>query len=113
MLIASGKKIKVATAVAEGLGLKNVRTLHGRGEQIKEQFDFVISRAVMRLDELEPMVRNLISKRRNGLPNGIICLKEETFKRKHVKYKNKVEIQSLYPTFSEEYFETKKVYCYC
>ena len=105
-----GKKIKVATAVAEGLGLKNVRTLHGRGEQIKEQFDFVVSRAVMRLDELEPMVRHLICKeQRNGLPNGIICLKGGDLQAETRKYKNKVEIQSLYPTFSEEYFETKKV----
>jgi len=47
-----GKKVKVAAAVAEALGLKNVRTLHGRGEDVKEQFDFIVSRAVMRLDEL-------------------------------------------------------------
>jgi len=47
-----GKKVKVAAAVAEALALKNVRTLHGRGEDVKEQFDFVVSRAVMRLDEL-------------------------------------------------------------
>ena len=87
-----------------------MRTLHGRGEQIKEQFDFVVSRAVMRLDELEPMVRHLICKeQRNGLPNGIICLKGGDLQAETRKYKNKVEIQSLYPTFSEEYFETKKV----
>ncbi|MDY3089549.1 MAG: 16S rRNA (guanine(527)-N(7))-methyltransferase RsmG [Porphyromonas sp.] len=105
-----GKKIKVATAVAEALGLKNVRTLHGRGEEIKEKFDFVVSRAVMRLDELEPMVRNLISKEQhNGMPNGIICLKGGDLQSETRKYKNKVEIQSLFPTFSEEYFQTKKI----
>ncbi|MDY5858817.1 MAG: 16S rRNA (guanine(527)-N(7))-methyltransferase RsmG [Porphyromonas sp.] len=105
-----GKKIKVATAVAEALGLKNVRTLHGRGEEIKEKFDFVVSRAVMRLDELEPMVRNLISKeQRNGMPNGIICLKGGDLQSETRKYKNKVEIQSLFPTFAEEYFQTKKI----
>lgn len=105
-----GKKVKVATAVAEALGLKNVRTLHGRGEQIKEKFDFVVSRAVMRLDELEPMVRNLISpEQRNGMPNGIICLKGGDLQSETRRYKNKVEIQDLYPTFSEEYFKTKKI----
>lgn len=105
-----GKKIKVAQAVAEALGLKNVRTLHGRGEQIKEKFDFVVSRAVMRLDELEPLVRKLISpEQRNGMPNGIICLKGGDLQSETHKYRNKVEIQDLYPTFSEEYFKTKKI----
>lgn len=105
-----GKKIKVATAVAEALGLTNVRTLHGRGEQISEQFDFVVSRAVMRLDELEPMVRKLISpKQQNGMPNGIICLKGGDLQSETQKYRNKVEIQDLYPRFQEEYFKTKKL----
>lgn len=105
-----GKKVKVATAVAEALGLKNVKTLHGRGEQIKEQFDFVVSRAVMRLDELEPMVRKLISpKQQNGMPNGIICLKGGDLQSETRKYHNKVEIQDLYPTFEEDYFKTKKI----
>lgn len=105
-----GKKIKVATAVAEALGLTNVCTLHGRGEQISEQFDFVVSRAVMRLDELEPMVRKLISpKQQNGMPNGIICLKGGDLQSETQKYRNKVEIQDLYPRFQEEYFKTKKL----
>ncbi|KGN83904.1 MULTISPECIES: 16S rRNA (guanine(527)-N(7))-methyltransferase RsmG [unclassified Porphyromonas] len=105
-----GKKIKVATAVAEALGLENVRTLHGRGEQIKEQFDFVVSRAVMRLDELEPMVRRLVHhEQRNGMPNGLICLKGGELQSEIRKYKNIVEVHDLYPTFDEEYFKTKKV----
>ncbi len=105
-----GKKIKVATAVAEALGLTNVRTLHGRGEQISEQFDFVVSRAVMRLDELEPMVRRLISpEQRNGMPNGLICLKGGELQSEIRKYKNIVEVQELYPAFDEEYFKTKKI----
>lgn len=105
-----GKKIKVVTAVAEALGLENVRTLHGRGEQIKEQFDFVVSRAVMRLDELEPMVRRLVHhEQRNGMPNGLICLKGGELQSEIRKYKNIVEVHDLYPTFDEEYFKTKKV----
>lgn len=105
-----GKKVKVATAVAEALGLRNVRTLHGRGEQIQEQFDFVVSRAVMRLDELEPMVRKLIHHdQRNGMPNGLICLKGGELQSEIRRYKNIVEVQDLYPTFGEEYFKTKKI----
>lgn len=105
-----GKKVKVAQAVATALGLENVRTLHGRGEAIKEKFDFVVSRAVMRLDELEPMVSKLISsEQRNGMPNGIICLKGGDLQSETHKYRNKVEIQELYPRFAEEYFKTKKI----
>lgn len=105
-----GKKVKVATAVAEALGLSNVRTLHGRGEAIKEQFDFVVSRAVMRLDELEPMVRKLIHHNHiNGMPNGLICLKGGELQSEIRKYKHIVEVQDLYPTFEEEYFKTKKL----
>lgn len=105
-----GKKVKVASAVASALGLSNVRTLHGRGEQIREQFDFVVSRAVMRLDELEPMVRRLIAtEQRNGMPNGLICLKGGDLQSETRKYKHLVEVQELYPTFAEEYFKTKKI----
>lgn len=105
-----GKKIKVATAVAEALNLKNVRTLHGRGEDVKEQFDFVVSRAVMRLDELEPMVRRLVHhEQRNGMPNGLICLKGGELQSEIQRYRRMVEVQELYPTFEEEFFKTKKI----
>lgn len=105
-----GKKIKVAAAVADALALGNVRTLQARGEQIQEQFDFVVSRAVMRLDELEPMVRKLIHHEHcNGMPNGLICLKGGELQSEIRKYKNLVEVQELYPTFAEEYFKTKKI----
>lgn len=105
-----GKKIKVAAAVADALALGNVRTLQARGEQIQEQFDFVVSRAVMRLDELEPMVRKLIHhEHRNGMPNGLICLKGGELQSEIRKYKNLVEVQELYPAFTEEYFKTKKI----
>lgn len=105
-----GKKIKVAAAVAEALGLTNVRTLHGRGEEIKEQFDFVVSRAVMRLDELEPMVRRLVHHdQRNGMPNGLICLKGGELQSEIQRYRRVVDVQELYPAFEEDFFKTKKI----
>ena len=101
-----GKKVKVAGAVAESLGLKNVRVLHGRGEEIKEQFDFVVSRAVMQLQELVGFTKQLVhGTQRNGMPNGLICLKGGELR----PFKRIVEVQELYPTFDEEYFKTKKV----
>lgn len=105
-----GKKVKVAGAVAESLGLKNVRVLHGRGEEIKEQFDFVVSRAVMQLQELVSFTKQLVhGTQRNGMPNGLICLKGGELQAELRPFKRIVEVQELYPTFDEEYFKTKKV----
>ena len=62
--------------MAEGIGLRNVSFSHARGEEVKEQYDFVVSRAVMPLADLVKLVRKNISKpQRNALPNGLICLK--------------------------------------
>src|SRR6195952_5147948 len=48
-----GKKIKVVDEVVAAIGLKNVRTLHGRVEEIKDRkFDFAVSRAVAPLADL-------------------------------------------------------------
>ena len=105
-----GKKVKVAGAVAESLVLKNVRVLHGRGEEIKEQFDFVVSRAVMQLQELVGFTKQLVhGTQRNGMPNGLICLKGGELQAELRPFKRIVEVQELYPTFEEEYFKTKKV----
>ena len=46
-----GKKIRVATEIANAIGLKNVRAGHSRAEEIKEKYNFVVSRAVMQLPE--------------------------------------------------------------
>lgn len=105
-----GKKVKVATAVAEALGLENVETAQIRGEQLGRKFDFIVSRAVMQLGELVPLVRNLVHHdHRNGMPNGLICLKGGELQAEIRPFRNIVEVQDLYPTFEEEYFKTKRV----
>ena len=84
--------------------------LHARGEEIQERFDFVVSRAVMRLDELVGFTRKLVHhEHRNGMPNGLICLKGGELQAEIRPYKRIVEVHELYPTFSEEFFKTKKV----
>lgn len=71
-----GKKIRVATAVAEACGLKNVTFQHGDMGECKLKADYVVSRAVMQLDELVKLIRKNISPvDRNRFPNGLICLK--------------------------------------
>ena len=87
-----------------------MRTLHGRGEDVQEQFDFVVSRAVMQLSELVGFVRRLVHhEQRNGMPNGLICLKGGELQAELRPYKRIVEVQELYPTFKEDFFKTKKV----
>src|SRR3982751_2201211 len=64
-----GKKIKVVNEVAAALGLKNVKATHARAEEIKEQFDFVVSRAVTQLKDFYPWVKAKFSKQsKNKLP---------------------------------------------
>jgi 16S rRNA (guanine527-N7)-methyltransferase len=105
-----GKKIKVVEAVASSLSLKNVSAQHIRSEQVKEKFDFVISRAVADMKELLAWSNNKIkSKQINALPNGLICLKGGDLKEELNGLRRDIEIYSLSDWFDEEFFSTKKL----
>lgn len=105
-----GKKVKVATEVANAIGLKNVTTRHCRAEEEKQQFDFVVSRAVMPLADLLKIIRkNIRKEQHNALPNGLICLKGGELDKEVTPVKKQALITDLKDFFSEEYFETKKV----
>ncbi len=105
-----GKKIKVVKAVAEAIGLKNVRAEQVRAEEIKEQFDFVVSRAVTELPVFHNWVKNKFSKKSfNELPNGILYLKGGDLMAELDPFRGKGQIFDLKNYFSEEFFETKKV----
>ncbi len=108
------KKITVCQEVVNALGLKNVETRWCRAEEIKEKFDFVVSRAVMPLVDLIKIIRKNISPRQqNGLPNGLICLKGGELEHEVLPVKNTSDITPLSDFFEEEYFETKKVVYTC
>lgn len=107
-----GKKVRVAMEVAEGIGLENVTCRHERAEEEKEQFDFVVSRAVMPLADLVRIVRkNILSgKGQNALPNGLICLKGGELEREIGGVgRQRTTVWELREYFTEEYFDTKKV----
>lgn len=105
-----GKKVRVATEVAAGIGLKNVTFRHARAEEEKQLFDFVVSRAVMPLADLLKIIRKNISpKQQNALPNGLICLKGGELEREAMPFKNKTTLWDLKEVFEEEFFRTKKV----
>lgn len=105
-----GKKVKVATEIANAIGLKNVTTRHCRAEEEKQLFDFVVSRAVMPLADLLKIIRKNIKKEQhNALPNGLICLKGGELEREVMPVKHQTLMYDLKDNFEEEFFETKKV----
>ena len=105
-----GKKIRVCEEVKKALGLQNVTTQWCRAEEVKEQFHFVVSRAVMPLPDLVKIIRKNISKEQfNGLPNGLICLKGGELEEEAKPFGKAAQITSLSEYFQEEFFATKKL----
>ena len=105
-----GKKIRVCDEVRTALGLTNVTTEWTRAENLKEKYDFVVSRAVMPLADLVKLVRkNIAPKAQNAMPNGLICLKGGELANEVLPMKAHTLITSLSDYFEEEFFETKKV----
>lgn len=105
-----GKKLKVAQDIVDQLNLKNVTIQHGDVKEVKGTFDFVVSRAVMPLYDLVPLVKRLIARdMKNAVPNGLICLKGGDLSGEVQKYRNDVLIDDLSNYFKEEFYKTKKV----
>ena len=105
-----GKKIKVVNEISAALGLKNVTGLHLRAEDVKGNFDFVISRAVTQMPIFINYVRNKIKKERNNkLKNGILYLKGGDLKEEMKSVKYRYKEYNLSNFFKEEFFETKKI----
>jgi 16S rRNA (guanine527-N7)-methyltransferase len=110
-----GKKIKVVQEVANALGLKNITAAHQRAEEINEKFDFVVSRAVTRLKEFYPWVKNKFNRiSKNTMPNGILYLKGGDLAEEIAESGLKVRQYYLKDYFDGEFFETKQaIYIEC
>lgn len=105
-----GKKIKVASEVAQSLGLTNVVCKQERAEEEKQKFDFVVSRAVMPLPDLVKLVRkNISSKQRNAVPNGIIVLKGGDLKEELAPYQKTAEVTPCSQWFANDWYSTKQL----
>ena len=103
------KKIKVVNEIVQTLDLENVKAEAVRAENIKEKFDFIISRAVTAFPKFMSFCNKKVSKKdKNAIPNGIIYLKGGDFRDELKAYK-KAEIFNLSDYFEEEFFETKKI----
>ena len=104
-----GKKIKVASEVAQALGLTNVVCKQERAEEEKQKFDFVVSRAVMPLPDLVKLVRkNISNKHKNAVPNGLVVLKGGDLTEELRPFKE-AELTPCSTWFKGEWFETKQV----
>lgn len=109
----TGKKIRVAQEVSSAIGLTNCHPEHLRGEDEKEQFDFVVSRAVMPLPDLVKIVRKNIAKpQRNALPNGIFCLKGGNLQAETQPFHKIVQTTDIYTFFKEAWFKEQKYVIY-
>ncbi len=104
-----GKKLKVVDGVAAALGLTNVKTTHGRAEDIKGEFDFIVSRAVTVMPTFVGWVKGKIRKKQlHDLKNGILYLKGGDLSEELQVYRN-VTLYNLSDYFKEDFFDTKQV----
>lgn len=111
MLIDSiGKKIRVVNEVASALGLENVGAEQTRVEDLKERFDFVVSRAVTAFPRFVALTRGKVkSGSFNDLENGILYLKGGDFQEEVASFGSRVKVYELSQYFQEEFFETKRL----
>lgn len=104
-----GKKLKIIDDVSKQIGLNNVTTMHTRAEQLNDKYDFVMSRAVTRLDVAwgwtEPLLKPMSN---HSIKNGLIYLKGGDIS---AELPNNCIIQKipLSSMFSEPYFSEKLI----
>ncbi|TKG94796.1 16S rRNA (guanine(527)-N(7))-methyltransferase RsmG [Puteibacter caeruleilacunae] len=104
-----GKKIKVVNGVVESLGLTNVRGEQLRVQQVKDKYDFIVSRAVTAFPKFVNMSRKTVKPGgKNSLANGILYLKGGDFEEELKGFRD-VSVFPLTEYFEESFFETKKV----
>jgi len=104
-----GKKIKVVKEVATALGLKNVKAEHIRAEKVKGEFDFIVSRAVTKMDDFVKWTKGKITKKQqHQLKNGILYLKGGDLTEELSNFP-KASLFNLTDFFDNDFFETKKI----
>jgi 16S rRNA (guanine527-N7)-methyltransferase len=104
------KKIKVVEDLVRELDLKNVTVKRARAEELKEDFDYVVSRAVAPMSELVGWsFKNCKMGQVGSLPNGWVVLKGGDLKEELSPFKKVVEVQAIHQYFPMEFFETKSI----
>ena len=109
LLDSIGKKIKVVESVSKDLSLFNVNAVNDRVENHYDKYDFILSRAVAKMDKFYSLVnKNFNSKSINEIPNGIISLKGGTLE-DELKYFKEKKVFDISDYFSEDFFKTKRI----
>ena len=105
-----GKKFKVLNAVAESIGLTNIKGEHLHAENVKAKYDYVVSRAVMQMPDLVKLARPLLKPvASSALPVGVIALKGGDLTDELKSFGRNAMSESLTKYFEEEFFSTKSV----
>tara|TARA_A100000164_G_C21816065_1_gene727884 strand:+ start:264 stop:884 length:621 start_codon:yes stop_codon:yes gene_type:complete len=104
------KKTKVLSSIVQELDLSNVIVLNKRAEDIDDSFDFIVTRAVAKLDQLNLWSKNKISSQsNNSIKNGLICLKGGDLSSELAKFNHSVSKYLISDFFKEEFFLNKKI----
>ena len=104
----TGKKILVVNEISKAIGLENCEAEHIRGENEKQKYDFVVSRAVMPLPDLVKLIKKNIAKpQHNSIPNGLMCLKGGNVNEEIKPFKHIADITDISTLFNEEWFKQK------
>ncbi len=104
-----GKKILAVKDIVNKIELKNIVAKQIRAENFDKKFDFVVSRAVTKIDNLVPLISNNISKNnKHKIHNGLIYLKGGELSREMRIYSNSKEFK-IKKIFKNDFFKSKKV----
>jgi len=111
MLVDSiGKKIKVVTEIVNALKIKNITARQTRAENLKEQFDFIVSRAVAPMEKIDNWTRDkILDKSVNEIANGILYLKGGDLENEPVNIKSRAQIIPVSRWYEEPFFSSKMI----
>lgn len=104
-----GKKILVAKAVAEGLGLTNVRCINARAESLPDTYDYIVSRAVTSLVNFYPWVKDKYRRGMLFLKGGDVNAEISELLRKYRFSPSKIHVWNISSVYKDEYFAEKFV----
>ncbi|MDE7426639.1 MAG: 16S rRNA (guanine(527)-N(7))-methyltransferase RsmG [Muribaculaceae bacterium] len=108
-----GKKLRVAEAIAKELGLTNITLQHGDIGECHKKFDYVVSRAVMPLNNLVKLTTKNVAPCpalcKNRYSNGIIALKGGDIEEESEGIKYPVLEYGINEFFNEPFFDSKKI----
>ncbi|MAQ69868.1 MAG: 16S rRNA (guanine(527)-N(7))-methyltransferase RsmG [Flavobacteriales bacterium] len=104
------KKTKALKEIVKELNLNNVSVVNQRAEQVDGSFDFVVCRAVAKINQLKSFTKGKFSNKHNhSFKNGLICLKGGDLGVEINQNESDVKIYSISDFFEEDFFATKKI----